>query len=575
MKKVLSAGLMLLAGVLLPGARAQEIEPAPQSVKEVVEAAKPKTPGKRGAKTKPAKTAAAKMSSKQSTPAAAQTETTASVVNPKDAASYYDIGLGHYESKRFREAVEAFKQSIRLGSTDPKTYFTLGQAYYSLGLYREAREAYKRVVRLKPDWAEAHYQLGWMYHILGDEEAAREQYKILQTLSPETAANFQKLLVDDVQTAAAANAAENNRGLTNGATNNGAINNGAVSNQETTKASLSDAAALVKTQEPASTPETATQTTSAPASVVKQTSASEATSASTADSAAAHNVTDLSSAGASPASANSAPTSAKQASSTAKDETTTEAVVVSSSELPLTSVYRIGIGDVLDIRLLNSATGRSTLFTVMNGGLIEYPLVGGSFTVAGLTTDEIGSRLAAELKRRGINIDSPVVVSVRDYTSHTAIVSGLVNYPGKRILRREATPLYVIIAEAQLRPEASRAVIMRGNEPIQINDLTDPMALNVVVKADDVITISARQLQYYFIGGRINSPGQKTYQQGLTLIQAILAAGGLSRSQETVEISREETDGRLMTTKYVLKEIKAGKIPDPRIQPGDRIEVGH
>ncbi|MDX6695044.1 MAG: ral transcriptional corepressor [Blastocatellia bacterium] len=573
---------MLLAGVFVSGA--QEAT-APQNGKEVVEAAQPKTPKKRGAKSKPAKAPAPKTSGKQLAPAAAaQTETTASVVNPKDAAAYYDIGLGHYESKRFREAVEALKQSIRLGSTDPKTFFTLGQSYYSLGLYREAREAYKRVVRLKPDWAEAHYQLGWMYHILDDKDAAQEQYKILQTLSPETAANFQKLLDDDVETAAAANAALNNRGLTNGA-----ASNSATTNQETAKASVSDAdaaAAPVKIQEAASTTETATPTTAAPAGVVKQTPSSEATGSANANSAAAHNVTDSNSSGASPAntnlslaSASPAPASANPASPTVKDETTTattEAAVVSSSELPLTSVYRIGVGDVLDIRLLNSSTSRSTLFTVMNGGLIEYPLVGGSFAVTGLTTDEIGARLAAELKRRSINVDSPVVVSVRDYTSHTAIVSGLVNYPGKRILRREATPLYVIIAEAQLRPDASRAVIVRGGaEPIQIDDLTNPLALNVLVKSDDFITISARQLQYYFIGGRINSPGQKAHQPGLTLIQAILAAGGLSRSQDTVEISREETSGRLTTTKYVLKDIKAGKIADPRIQPGDRIEVGH
>jgi protein involved in polysaccharide export with SLBB domain len=82
-------------------------------------------------------------------------------------------------------------------------------------------------------------------------------------------------------------------------------------------------------------------------------------------------------------------------------------------------------------------------------------------------------------------------------------------------------------------------------------------------------------LLYYFIGGRINSPGQKIYQSGLTLTQAILAAGGLSRSQDTAEISREEADGRLTTKKYSLKEIKSGKIPDPHLQPGDRIELGH
>jgi protein involved in polysaccharide export with SLBB domain len=58
------------------------------------------------------------------------------------------------------------------------------------------------------------------------------------------------------------------------------------------------------------------------------------------------------------------------------------------------------------------------------------------------------------------------------------------------------------------------------------------------------------------------------------LIQAILAAGGLARDA-VVELSREGSDGRLATTKFNLKEIKAGKIQDPRIQPGDRIEVLH
>ncbi len=113
---------------------------------------------------------------------------------PTDAAGYYEVGMSHYESKRFKDAVEAFKQSIRLGSTDPKTYFNLGQAYYSLNLYKEARESYKRAVKVKPDWDEAHYRLGWIYHLLGDKTQALAQYKILQTLNPEMAANFQKLI---------------------------------------------------------------------------------------------------------------------------------------------------------------------------------------------------------------------------------------------------------------------------------------------------------------------------------------------------------------------------------------------
>ncbi|HEV2903614.1 MAG TPA: hypothetical protein VGW32_01125, partial [Pyrinomonadaceae bacterium] len=36
-----------------------------------------------------------------------------------------------------------------------------------------------------------------------------------------------------------------------------------------------------------------------------------------------------------------------------------------------TTTYRVGIGDVLDIRLTNMATRESTLFTVMKNGVLE------------------------------------------------------------------------------------------------------------------------------------------------------------------------------------------------------------
>lgn len=582
MKKVLSAGVMLLvACACLPTAHAQE-ESAVQSANEVVKEAKPKNARKRGAKTtNTAKTTAAKPTVNQISSAEQSNLDTAGTQN--DAASYYAIGMGHYESKRFRDAVEAFKQSIRLGSNDPKTYFSLGQAYYSLNLYKEARESYKRAAKVKPDWAEAHYQLGWMYHILGDKASSQAQYKILQTLNPEMAASFQKLLDNDAKTPSTTTA---NAANTNTTTTTEPTSASTTSDKDAAQANVPEAAASDTTPAPSSQPantsssvDSSSHTPAAATEVAnQQPPAREAKPEAAASSAPVNTASNGANESPSGASSSSASTPAKD--ETAKATTTTEsaatepATAVSSSTLPPTSVYRVGVGDVLDIRLLNTPNSRSTLFTVMSGGLIEYPLVGGPLTVAGLTTDEIGAHLSAELKRRGISVDSQVVVGVRDYASHVVIVSGLVSYPGRKILQREAVPLYVIMADAQLRPDAGRAVIMRANESIPVNDLTDPLALNVLVKAGDVITISARQLLYYFIGGRINSPGQKAYQPGITLIQAILAAGGLSRSQDTVEISREEPDGRLTTTKYVLKEIKSGKVPDPRLQPGDRIQVG-
>jgi protein involved in polysaccharide export with SLBB domain len=248
-------------------------------------------------------------------------------------------------------------------------------------------------------------------------------------------------------------------------------------------------------------------------------------------------------------------------------------ITASAQERPLTEIYRVGVGDVLDIRLLNSASGKSTLFTVMANGVIDYPMVGGSLSVAGLTPEEIQNVIAAELKRRALDENAQVSVGVRQYLSHSVTVTGLVVNPGTRFLRREMVPLYVVLAESQLRNDGGRVAILRGGTAGPFHDLNDAATLNLNVQPGDVITISSRPQEFYFIGGRINYPGQKVFQPGITLLQAILAAGGTPKQDNRVEISREGADGRLVTMNYTVKQIKSGAIQDPKLQAGDRIEV--
>ncbi|MBA3804923.1 MAG: polysaccharide biosynthesis/export family protein [Acidobacteria bacterium] len=246
----------------------------------------------------------------------------------------------------------------------------------------------------------------------------------------------------------------------------------------------------------------------------------------------------------------------------------------SVAPLLLTNIYRVGVGDVLDIRLLNANTSESTLFTVLEGGLLEYPLAGDPLQIAGLTTDEISARITSKVK---IYEKPQVVVSVREYGSHNVIVTGLVNDPGTKRLRREAVPLYVVLAEAQPRTEAGRATVMRAGSPGITVDLADSTATAALVYPGDVITLAIappKPPQFYFIGGQINSPGQKDFHSGLTLTQAILASGGSSRfAGNKVKVSRQGPDGRLLTTEYNLKMIESGKDPDPLLQPGDRVEI--
>jgi polysaccharide biosynthesis/export protein len=229
---------------------------------------------------------------------------------------------------------------------------------------------------------------------------------------------------------------------------------------------------------------------------------------------------------------------------------------------------------VLDIQLAENSSSSSTLFTVLDGGLLEYPLAGNPIAVVGLTTPEI----AALLRQRIKIFDNPTVaVNVRDYASHAVTVTGFVAAPGVKTLRREAVPLYALLAEASALPEAAQATITReGRQPIVI-DLKDSNLSSTLVVPGDSIKVSgmpAGPTEFFFIGGEINAPGQKPYHAGLTLTQAVLASGGTkTNAGSKVRVSRQGADGRLIAEEYNLRKIQSGKTPDPVLQKDDRIEV--
>ncbi len=82
--------------------------------------------------------------------------------------------------------------------------------------------------------------------------------------------------------------------------------------------------------------------------------------------------------------------------------------------------------------------------------------------------------------------------------------------------------------------------------------------------------------QFYYIGGNINSAGQKDFYQGITLTQAILASGGLKKpTVKKVIIRRKNQEGLLSPLEFDLNAIKNGNQVDPVLQAGDTIEIGN
>jgi protein involved in polysaccharide export with SLBB domain len=247
---------------------------------------------------------------------------------------------------------------------------------------------------------------------------------------------------------------------------------------------------------------------------------------------------------------------------------------VSNEDISLTKVYRVGPGDVLDVRVNEAQPQQSTLFTVTPAGLLEHPLLAEPLNVAALTTEEIQTRIQDDLKKRALIEEPAVTVAVRDYASHTILVSGLVKEPGTKFLRREAIPLYVVVADAQPLPEAAKVAVVRNelNQIFEI-DLANVAHMNLLVRRGDVINLQPNETQFIYVGGEVKAAGEKIFRRGLTLTQAIISAGGMTKKARVAEVGRDDGQGFLTKTSYKLKDIQSGKTMDPPIRAGDRIMI--
>jgi protein involved in polysaccharide export with SLBB domain len=132
----------------------------------------------------------------------------------------------------------------------------------------------------------------------------------------------------------------------------------------------------------------------------------------------------------------------------------------------------------------------------------------------------------------------------------------------------------VVVADAQPLPEAARVTVLRhdSNESYLI-DLLKQSEMKLLVRPGDVVTLQANPTQFFYVGGEVKTPGERNFRPGLTLTQAIIAAGGLTRNAKEARLARDNGRGFLVVSRYKLKEIDSGKVPDPMIQPGDRITI--
>lgn len=105
------------------------------------------------------------------------------------AESYFNIGLASFYLKQYREAADAYRQSIRLDPyNSADAYYALGLVYRDWGKADEEIQAYKQAIRLRPDYTGAYERLGSRYLKSKKFTEAIEIFRQLASLKPGDAA---------------------------------------------------------------------------------------------------------------------------------------------------------------------------------------------------------------------------------------------------------------------------------------------------------------------------------------------------------------------------------------------------
>jgi polysaccharide export outer membrane protein len=267
------------------------------------------------------------------------------------------------------------------------------------------------------------------------------------------------------------------------------------------------------------------------------------------------------------------------------------------STTPRTTVsserYRIGPGDVLEIRLYKLPDLSREALRVEESGTIRMPLIQEDIKAVCLTENELAKDIAS--RYLPLMRNPQVDVFVKEYHSRPVAVIGAVNTPGRFQLQRRIRLLDLLsfaggpaeraggniqVVHSSIYPscEASQSASKSDALGLSIFKLRDTLAgngrSNPFVRPGDVITVL--EVEQIYVLGNVMKPSSFPLRERITLSQAIAMAGGtLPDSQsDKVRILRQKPDGVNKEELVVnLKAITKRQAPDVVLQANDIVEV--
>jgi polysaccharide biosynthesis/export protein len=255
----------------------------------------------------------------------------------------------------------------------------------------------------------------------------------------------------------------------------------------------------------------------------------------------------------------------------------------------LSDPYRIGGGDVLEIRVFNRPQLSRESVRVDNGGLIRMPMIEGEIDAGCRSETELAELIATFYKKY---LHHPHVdVFVKEYSSKPVAVIGAVDKPGQFQLQRRVRLLELVSLAGGPTDRAGERVLVAGNAGVlscdKIGDSTNSFQaynLNNTLKGEDVSNpyvrpgdiITIPEAQQVFVVGNVFKPISISLKEKLTVSQAVAMAGGtMADAQKSrVHVLRQLPGDKSKTDIVVnLDAIRKREADDIELRANDIVEV--
>lgn len=254
--------------------------------------------------------------------------------------------------------------------------------------------------------------------------------------------------------------------------------------------------------------------------------------------------------------------------------------------------YRIGPGDVLDIRVFNRPNLSREAVRVEGSGMIRMPLIDSEIQAACRTEGELAKEIARSYTRfyRNLQVD----VFVKEYHSRQVAIIGAVNEQSRFELQRRIRLLELLTYAKGPSPKAGQTInVVHSLTPsackqadatddpttalstYRLSDtlLGDPQA-NPYLEAGDIVTIP--EANQVYVVGNVFTPVTIPLKEPITLSRAIAMAGGVRQDtkKDKIRVVRQEPNSVTRTEIIVdLSAIEKKRADDLPLQPNDIIDV--